>query len=59
MRSDITRDPVKEKKLEMLTRMPQLTSIIRSYLSLFVYVCYSSTECMDICSVKEMVCVFS
>lgn len=31
VKSDITRDPVKEKRLEMLTRLPQLTRILRSY----------------------------
>ena len=31
VKSDITRDPVQEKRLEMITRMPQLTRILRSY----------------------------
>ena len=31
VKSDITRDPVQEKRLEMVTRMPQLARILRSY----------------------------
>ena len=31
VRSDITRDHMQEKRLEMISRMPQLTRIIRSY----------------------------
>ena len=31
VKSDITRDPVQEKRLEMVKRMPQLARILRSY----------------------------